>query len=603
MNPAALKITNKQTPHSFPLCPVVADCPSAGGNPSDCRRCEDCGGCRAAAVRLRRWRRWWCRRCEDPSVTAALLRRASSWRSEDQQRWHRRCEEPVVALRPLQGTSSGGDGGAGSATIIRRRQSFRCSGAAKIRRLKSMAEVEQMVTVWNQWGLHVLVMLSFALQVTLLILAELRRRMDSGVLRIFAWSAYMLTDLTAIYVLGHLSVNKRSPEHELMAFWAPFLLLHLGGQDNITAYAIEDNRLWLRHLQTMAVQVAAAGYVLYESWIISSRRSSLLLLATIIMFVVGVVKYGERVWALKCAGDGHRRLLDDGSSRTVGYFKRLSVRQTGVFIWRPIYRFDGRGGSQVVEMQLSLMHDVLYTKAEVMHTWYGLCIRIVSCLSTAVVFVLFNLLMFGDGYDKPLKDYSRVDVAVSYALLVGALILEIMSLLRAMFSSWTCALLRNWGWLHRSKVTQHLWIFLARGRRLTHAKHWRRRYWSGSMGQHNLFQLCAGSRASRCSKIARWMGVEDLWNTVAYSWSIPVTAFIEQLIVKQQVLQSSRGSPDHQVTTINARFRELLEELVPGVTDLEGTVEEDILVWHIATDIYLHWCMEEEERRIMATGR
>ncbi|GJN12350.1 hypothetical protein PR202_ga30621 [Eleusine coracana subsp. coracana] len=125
--------------------------------------------------------------------------------------------------------------------------------------------------------------------------------MDSGVLRIFAWSAYMLTDLTAIYVLGPLSVNKRSPERELMAFWAPFRLLHLGGQDNITAYAIEDNSLWLRHLQTMAVQVAAAGYVLYESSIISSRRS-LLLPANIIMFVVGVVKYGERVWAHKCAG-------------------------------------------------------------------------------------------------------------------------------------------------------------------------------------------------------------------------------------------------------------------------------------------------------------
>ena len=64
------------------------------------------------------------------------------------------------------------------------------------------------------------------------------------------WSAYLLVDTTAIYALGHMSVNssKWLPEHQLMAFWAPFLLLHLGGQDNITAYSIEDNRLWLRHL-------------------------------------------------------------------------------------------------------------------------------------------------------------------------------------------------------------------------------------------------------------------------------------------------------------------------------------------------------------------
>jgi hypothetical protein len=96
-----------------------------------------------------------------------------------------------------------------------------------------------------------LVMLSFLLQVMLLVLAEFRRRIDSGVLRLFVWSAYMLADATAIYVLGHMSVTSTSSEHELMVFWAPFLLLHLGGQGNITAYAIEDNQLWLRHLQTL----------------------------------------------------------------------------------------------------------------------------------------------------------------------------------------------------------------------------------------------------------------------------------------------------------------------------------------------------------------
>ena len=112
---------------------------------------------------------------------------------------------------------------------------------------------------WNEWGIRSLVLLSFALQVSLLILAEFRRRINSSVVRLSVWSAYMLADATAIYALGHMSITSRSAEHQLMALWAPLLLLHLGGQDNITAYAIEDNRLWLRHLQTLAVQVAAAG--------------------------------------------------------------------------------------------------------------------------------------------------------------------------------------------------------------------------------------------------------------------------------------------------------------------------------------------------------
>ncbi|VAH25696.1 hypothetical protein VPH35_018788 [Triticum aestivum] len=161
--------------------------------------------------------------------------------------------------------------------------------------------LDQLVALWREWGIQVLVLLSLALQVTLLITAEIRRRKDSGVLRVVVWSAYLLADTTAIYTLGHMSVTSRSPEHQLVAFWAPFLLLHLGGQDNITAYSIEDNHLWLRHLQSFVVQVLAAAYVLYESSIFVGGRRTMLGQATILMFVVGVVKYGERVWALMSA--------------------------------------------------------------------------------------------------------------------------------------------------------------------------------------------------------------------------------------------------------------------------------------------------------------
>ena len=108
-------------------------------------------------------------------------------------------------------------------------------------------EVELLVVVWKGWGIQVMVLLSFTVQVTLLLLADIRRQKDSTLLKFIIWSAYMLADTTAIYALGHMSLVSRSPEQQLIALWAPLLLVHLGGQDNITAYAIEDNRLWLRH--------------------------------------------------------------------------------------------------------------------------------------------------------------------------------------------------------------------------------------------------------------------------------------------------------------------------------------------------------------------
>jgi hypothetical protein len=151
----------------------------------------------------------------------------------------------------------------------------------------------------NTWAVQVLVLVSLTLQVILLLLAGIRRREASWrIFRFTLWFAYQLADATAIYALGHLSFDGAATcVHLLVAFWAPFLLLHLGGPDNITAYSLEDNRLWLRHLLTLSLQVLGAAYVLYRHYI---DTQDVFLLAVILMFIVGVLKYGERTWALKC---------------------------------------------------------------------------------------------------------------------------------------------------------------------------------------------------------------------------------------------------------------------------------------------------------------
>ena len=83
-----------------------------------------------------------------------------------------------------------------------------------------------------------------------------------------------------------------------MAFWAPFLLLHLGGQDTITAYAVQDKELWLRHLLGLVVQSGVALYILLLSW-----KVSWLSFLTIPMFLAGFIKYAERTWVLKSANN------------------------------------------------------------------------------------------------------------------------------------------------------------------------------------------------------------------------------------------------------------------------------------------------------------
>jgi hypothetical protein len=82
-------------------------------------------------------------------------------------------------------------------------------------------------------------------------------------LRLSIWIAYLGADVIAVYALGYRSQHKDATiegdtirgTQPLAFVWAPFLLIHLGGQDTITAFAMEDNNLWLRHLLNLMAQV------------------------------------------------------------------------------------------------------------------------------------------------------------------------------------------------------------------------------------------------------------------------------------------------------------------------------------------------------------
>jgi hypothetical protein len=167
----------------------------------------------------------------------------------------------------------------------------------------------------NEWEIQLLVLLSFTLQLFLFFTGSLRRRSKNRLLRGTIWIAYLGADVVAIYALGFLSRHADATDnhdgdassssrlaHPLAFLWAPFLLFHLGGQDTITAFAMEDNNLWLRHLLNLLVQVTLALYVFWKS---SSWQSTEVLVPGLLLFVAGIIKYGERTVALFFL-EGHR---------------------------------------------------------------------------------------------------------------------------------------------------------------------------------------------------------------------------------------------------------------------------------------------------------
>ena len=139
---------------------------------------------------------------------------------------------------------------------------------------RSQVFPEHVRKLWNNWELRVLVLVSLTLQLCLLHFGSRRRYSVKTWLRVFLWLSYVGADSVATVALGVISNNKGNCndsqlQNELIAFWAPFLLLHLGGQDTITAYAVQDKELWLRHLLGLVVQSGVALYILLLSWKVS----------------------------------------------------------------------------------------------------------------------------------------------------------------------------------------------------------------------------------------------------------------------------------------------------------------------------------------------
>ncbi|CAL5341873.1 unnamed protein product [Camellia sinensis] len=145
----------------------------------------------------------------------------------------------------------------------------------------------------------------------LIFLATSRKRTGRRIVILMIWAAYLLADWIAAFAVGLISNGQGNGcdvhplNDDLPAFWAPFLLLHLGGPDTITAFALEDNELWIRHLLGLLIQLTAIAYVFSQS--IPNK----LWIPTVLMIFAGLIKYAERTRALymACLGNFKASML------------------------------------------------------------------------------------------------------------------------------------------------------------------------------------------------------------------------------------------------------------------------------------------------------
>jgi hypothetical protein len=233
----------------------------------------------------------------------------------------------------------------------------------------------------------------------------------------------------------------------------------------------------------------------------------------------------------------------------------------------------------------------LYTKAAVIHTWYGYFIRAFSLV--AVIFAFFQ---FQSSIGK--NEFNIVDVSFTYFLLAGALLLEMAAVFRAIVSSWTCALLsaRGWHQLHKIAVSIQRCIMAAQ-----------RRKWSGSIGQRRLLILEGesdhGGLQKTSRKIARMLGL-NLWEKLSESRYV-ISKDTKELVLKEilRMVEACEGN-EEIMRTYNGQcalkpYEAFLEDRTSS-TDID--FDNKIVTWHCVTQILILFVQERHDTLVEAVG-
>ncbi|VAH97254.1 unnamed protein product [Triticum turgidum subsp. durum] len=471
---------------------------------------------------------------------------------------------------------------------------------------------------WDEWKLRVLILCSLSVQFFLYFSDWMRLLHKLRRLRVLVWMAHIGGDALAVYALAILFNRQKQQTADvesdaLELIWVPFLLIHLGGQ-NISAYSLEDNELWKRHVITLVSQVAVALYIFCKWW--SGQKK--LLQAAVLLFVVGILKFTQKPWALRRASfnsmasrslsvqrekgyippcwtwctvncgdfasvgregeEGHKRNLSleeyakdakklvketelaSGNDQRTAYqkFRRRAMNYISMMLVDLSTRYSVR----LNYLQYFLKLDDKYGH-KILRIWardtYGALYTKTRSLNSCVGFCSWFLLPFLTLaslvlFVKSNKDgYNKNDVIVSYILFACTVMIQLLPFVLRLGSKTAT--------------------------------------WPDMVSQHNLMCFCARKKQpTTLMKLAAFKCFREYTNKHWYNWQVPAAFEIEGLI--RRYIKDG-WECIHDAATYrrfnNLRGQQALSKHPQLGQQLGWSLnlpfDEIVLVWHIATDL------------------
>ncbi|XVE48766.1 hypothetical protein DITRI_Ditri01bG0028800 [Diplodiscus trichospermus] len=498
---------------------------------------------------------------------------------------------------------------------------------------------EILKSFWSEWELRLMVLVSLVLQFLLVYFGRKRKKYTGKwvpAIAISAWLIYLSADWMATLVLSTLLKGSTELQNGLLVFWTPFLLWHLGSPYNITAYSLEDNELWLRHFLGMVFQIGEAIYIY-----VRFRSNTALNAMALPLFMGGVIKYAERIWALRCASKkqlinyfytsstsknpDESNVFDHKMIRT-GLFdlpekrdfvgdpsiapevKFLREAHLSFDIFKPLFAdlpfqisqefhedmvyLKSRSADEAfnfVGIELEFLYDLLYTKNPIQHRQHRLSLifRCICFLSVVSVLIAFSVLHK--------IDHSTVDTAVTYLLLVGAVYLEIYSSYMHFRSKWTMLRFA----IPRTKLHKlYHWLVDYRLSSIPLKKGIKK------MPQHDLIDYFVKATANRFTPVIKLIDTANLLQRFGNAKWKPVDIDLKKFIFCH--LKEKRSKYEKEVLKLDY-LDKLLGEKGDNVIKKKGLPLEywkmestdftrRIFVWHIATTLVYYDDLDKHRR-------
>ncbi|KAH7833382.1 hypothetical protein Vadar_005759 [Vaccinium darrowii] len=466
--------------------------------------------------------------------------------------------------------------------------------------------------LWLTWNLRVLVVISLLLQIVLLLLAPMRKRTVRAFVVVPVWLAYTLADPIAYFALGIISkthvTTPSSVQPGLAAFWASSFLVFLGRPITATAFALEDNELWLRHL----LGLGFPAWAVFSAFCQAPPTKNLLWNPTCVMTILGFTKYLERTYCLYLASS--RRLkksfLDqiDSNDTDVGnlddladidvvstLFKSFKVlivdmklsicmrnKSRGFFLQK-----TSTDAFNLVEEELKLFYGILYTKAhKELERNSGL---------------FFMCVVIGP-WSVLLSNLRKMQWLTTFDFVISLTLLFVVTVQEEIFS---IGIPRLFGVLSRSKKVSIL-LSVARMTRPEGSGraggtiagpinyNWSqlpfRKNWSQSISQYNLIRYCLHPRSEAREKIISEFGLTEVLDDWKYVETTKFTCDFRELIFnelkrKSQIMEGIETANDIKYP---ARGDWVLGDegctnLLPWINQI--SFDESIIQWHIATEL------------------